>query len=304
MTLKKIFIFRYLASGCTFTDLHYSYRIGISTARLIVKEVCLALWLVLQSECIPPPTMETWEESAKGFESIANFPHCIGAIDGKHIRLVCPVGSGSMFFNYKDYYSIVLMAIADSSYRFTFVNIGSYGKDCDSSIFKATKLWKSIESGSHNLPTEKCLPGTESPKVPYFFVADAAFGLHKHLLRPYAGTHLTVEKRIFNYRLCRARRYIECAFGILSNKWRIFHRPLNVQPDFATDIVKACIVLHNYVRNRDGYIVEDATSITGLESIHGACNTRGGLKANNVRNTLCKYFVSSVGSVPWQMSKI
>lgn len=293
-----------MASGCTFVDLHYSYRVGISTARLIVKEVCQALWLVLQSECIPQPTKETWEVSAKGFESIANFPHCIGAVDGKHIRLVCPVGSGSMFFNYKEYYSIVLMAIADSSYRFTFVNIGSYGNDCDSSILKDTKLWKSIESGSHNLPEEMCLPGTESPKVPYFFVADAAFGLHKHLLRPYAGTHLTVEKRIFNYRLCRARRYIECAFGILSNKWRIFHRPLNVQPDFATDIVKACIVLHNYVRDRDGYVVEDTMSMTGLQNIQVPCNTRGGLKANNVRNILCKYFMSSVGSIPWQMSKI
>ena len=125
-----------------------------------------------------------------------------------------------------------------------------------------------------------------------------------YLLRPYAGTHLTVEKRIFNYRLCRARRYIECAFGILSNKWRIFHRPLNVQPQFANDIVKACIILHNYVRDRDGYMIEDTTSIIGLEDIQGENTTRGGLKANNVRNILCKYFVSSVGRISWQMSKI
>lgn len=55
-------------------------------------------------------------------------------------------------------------------------------------------MWKSIESGSHTLPEDTCLPGTESPKVPHFFVGDAAFGLHKHLLRPYGGTHLTVEK--------------------------------------------------------------------------------------------------------------
>ncbi|KAJ8966821.1 hypothetical protein NQ314_003283 [Rhamnusium bicolor] len=156
-----------------------------------------------------------WESVANGFEH---------AVDGKHIRIACPIESGSMYFNYKD----VLMGIADSKYRFVFVHIGSYGKDCDSSVFKQTELWKSIESSSKNLPDEKCLPGTESPKVPYFFVGDAVFGLHKHLLRPYAGTHLTVEKRIFNYRLCRARRYIECAFDILSNKWRIFHRPLNV----------------------------------------------------------------------------
>ncbi|GBN66123.1 hypothetical protein AVEN_100518-1 [Araneus ventricosus] len=258
----------------------------------------------MQSECLPPPTKEMWESVASGFEHTANFPHCIGAVDGKHVRIVSPMESGSMYFNYKDYYSIVLMGIADSKYRFVFVHIGSYGKDCDSSVFKQTQLWKSIESSSKNLPDEECLPGTESPKLPYFFVADAAFGLHKHLLRPYAGTHLTVEKRIFNYRLCRARRFIECAFGILSNKWRIFHRPLNVQPEFANDIVKACIILHNYVRDRDGYMIEDTMSVTGLEDIRGENTTRGGLKANDVRNILCKYFVSSVGKVSWQMSKI
>ena len=55
------------------------------------------------------------------------------------------------------------------------------------------------------------------------------------------------KKRVYNYRLCRTRRYVECAFGILSNKRRIFQRPLNVSPDFAADIVKACVVLYNFV---------------------------------------------------------
>lgn len=253
---------------------------------------------------MPQPTTEIWETVADGFEEKANFPHCIGAVDGKHIRIVSPINSGSMYFNYKDYHSVVLMGIADSNYRFVFVHIGSYGKDCDSSIFKQTDFWKSIENGSEMLPAEKCLPNTENPKVPYFFVADAAFGLHKHLQRPYSGTYLTVEKRIFNYRLSRARRYVECAFGILSNKWRIFHRPLNVQPQLACDIIKACIILHNFVRDRDGYQFEDTLVITGLEDVESEIITRGSLKANDVRNVLSKYFVSSVGSIPWQQSKL
>lgn len=277
---------------------------GISTISKIVKEVCQAIWSTMHLECIPIPTKESWESIASGFEVTANFPHCIGAVDGKHCRVVCPFESGSMYYNYKEYYSVVLMAVADSKYRFTFVQIGSYGKDCDSSVFKQSTLWKSIETGSQQLPEEKCLPGTESPMVPYFLVGDAAFGLHKHLLRPFAGTHLTVEKKVFNYRLCRARRYVECAFGILTNKWRVFHRPLNVQPHFATDIIKACIVLHNYVRDRDGYLVEDTTSIVGLEDITGEIITRGGLSANNVRKIMCEYFMSSIGSVSWQMAKI
>lgn len=258
----------------------------------------------MRLDCIPTPTKELWESIASDFEANANFPHCIGAVDGKHIRLTCPFSSGSMYFNYKEYYSVVLMAVADSRYRFVFVDIGSYGKDCDASIFKKSSLWQSIERNTQQLPEDKCLSGTQSPKVPYFFVGDEAFGLHKHLLRPFGGTHLTTEKRIFNYRLCRARRYVECAFGILSNKWRVLHRPINVQPDFAVDIVKACIVLHNFVRDRDGFLIEDTTTITGLEDVPQENVLRGGLTANNIRNILCTYFVSSVGSIPWQMSKI
>ncbi|CAH1964555.1 unnamed protein product, partial [Acanthoscelides obtectus] len=159
---------RYLASSCTFTDLHYTYRIGISTASKIVKEVCKAICAVLQVESIPSPTREIWESIASDFETIANFPHCIGAVDGKHVRLTCPFRSGSMYFNYKDYYSVVLMAVADSKYRFVFVNVGSYGKDCDSSTFKRSSLWQSIESNTQPLPEDKCLPGTKSPKLPYW----------------------------------------------------------------------------------------------------------------------------------------
>ena len=65
-----------------------------------------------------------WELVANGFEHTANFPHCIGAVDGKHVHIVHPRESGSMYYNYKDYYSIVLMGIADSKYRFVFVHIG------------------------------------------------------------------------------------------------------------------------------------------------------------------------------------
>ena len=70
----------------------------------------------------------------------------------------------------------------------------------------------------------------------YVFVGDEVFGFSQHVLRPYGGRNLTKNKRIFNYRLSRARRYVECAFGILSNKWRIFHRPMNVTTELAVDI--------------------------------------------------------------------
>ena len=90
---------RYLASGCSFHDLHFSYRIGISTASKIVREVRFSIWFIMRSECIPKHTKGQWELTALEFERKANFPHCLGAVDGKHIRVIKPELSGSIFYN-------------------------------------------------------------------------------------------------------------------------------------------------------------------------------------------------------------
>lgn len=296
------FCFRYLGSGCTFTDLHYTFRLGVSTISNTVREVCHAIWGNLRAECFLLLTKEKWENIALDFERRTNFPHCLGAVDGKHVEIINPLGS--MYFNYKGYSSIVLMAVADSSYRFVYVDVGGYGKDNDSTAFKRTSLWQGIESNRIELPPAKNLPGTNIIS-PYVLIGDEAFALHQHLLRPYGGSNLTVKKRVFNYRLCRARRYVEYAFGILSNKWRIFHRPINLEPHFAILLTQACVVLHNFVRDRDGYKFEDTLSITGLadnEPGEDRSMTRGG--AIHIRDKVADYFVSNAGAVSWQLSKI
>ena len=181
-------------------DLHYTFRVGTSTISGIVNDVCTTLWNVLHEEFLPIPTKTQWEEIAKGFELKANFPHCLGAIDGKHIRTRKPEHSGSLYFNYKDYYSIVLLEIVDTGYRFVYVDIGSYGKHCDSYILKNSVFWKKLNDGSLQIPDPK--PLTESGDiVPFVLVGDEAFALHNNLLLPFGGTHLDERKQIFNYRL-------------------------------------------------------------------------------------------------------
>lgn len=98
----------------------------------------------MKNECIPELSTEYLETFASDFERNANFLHCLGAVDRKHIRIVCPIRSGFMFFNYKEYHSLVLMAVADSKYRFIYVNVGRFGKDFDPSIFKQSYLLQSI----------------------------------------------------------------------------------------------------------------------------------------------------------------
>ena len=79
----------------------------------------------------------------------------------------------------------------------------------------------------------------------------------------------------------------------------------NVNTDFAINIVKACVVLHNFVRDRDGYNFDDTTSVVGLMDLpRSGQPVRGGMKSNKVRNVLADYFLTDVGALPWQMKNI
>lgn len=160
---------------------------GIATISKIVNEVCMVIWETLHDECIPTRTSDMWQDISNGFLENANFPNCIGALDGKHIRIVNPAGGGSMFYNYKNFYSIVLLAMCDANYCFTYINVGSYGKNSDSSIFRDSTLFRNLENNDLNVPEPKPLPGTNIP-VPYVIVADGAFGISQKVMKPYVRT--------------------------------------------------------------------------------------------------------------------
>lgn len=151
-------------------------------------------------------------------------------------------------------------------------------------------------------PPQQSLTGFPET-MPFVFVGDEGFGLSENLLRPYAGKMLNVKKRVFNYRLCRARRNIECSFGILANKWRIFHRPLNVHLSLCEDIVKVCCLLHNFVRERDGFKIEDTLTVEGLFDLD-ASREQPTKKATKLRDKFADYFMSENGAVSWQMDRI
>jgi len=97
--------FRYLAHADSIWSKKWSYRIVHSTVYKIIPETCDAIIKVLQPIYLSPMTRENWHDVTDGFNDIWNFPNCIEALDGKHIRIQAPKNLGSLFFNYKKFYS-------------------------------------------------------------------------------------------------------------------------------------------------------------------------------------------------------
>ena len=289
----------------------------------IVPETCNTIWEVLQPKYMPTPDCKGWLKIAEDFEALWQFPNCIGSIDGKHITLQAPKNSGSQYFNYKHSHSIVLLAVVDAHYNFIVVDIGAYGSQSDGGIFANSTFGRMLKSNFIKLPQNKPLPGTSQPALPYVLVGDQAFPLMPNLLRPYPGDNLGESKRIYNYRLSRARRIVENAFGILASRFRCFRRPLLLDTVNAMAVVKGAVMLHNFLRkeaphNRGFRSVDyedemgrlhsgewrrEATQQQQMLALH-KFGRRQSTQGNTVREHYKDYFVSQAGALPWQTQMV
>ena len=234
------------------------------------------------------PQKEDWIRIAQGFEMKWNFPNCIGALDGKHVVIQAPPNSGSMFFNYKKSFSIVLMALVDHLYRFICIDVGAYGSNSDGGIFANCALGKALNGNLLDLPLAKFLPkAPELGPIPHVIVGDEAFPLKTNLLRPYPGHDLNDEKRIFNYRLSRARRIVENVFGILAARWKNVDKVIIT---YRTPLVmqKAAPIAENTEMRHE------ASASGTFESLRPTGN-RASQEAVDIRDKFKTYFNSNSG---------
>ena len=211
---------RFLSTGASCAELADSFRLGISAAHYIIKEVCEAIWKTMALLHTPVPTTEMLRATSNEFYLMWNFPNCVGSTDGKHIRLKCPSNSGRMYYDYQHYYSSVLQGLADARYRFIAIEVGAYGKQSGGVIFRHSLLYQLLSSKNFNMTNARKLQLSDV-ELPFLILGDEAYPLLSYLMRPYPRRHLTESWRLFNYRLSRGRRVVESAFGILAGKWRI-----------------------------------------------------------------------------------
>ena len=133
--------------------------------------------------------------------------------------------TGSLYRSYKGVFSNVLMALEDANYKFLWIDVGSDGSTNDASIYNGSELEEGLESLNNifNILEKKSLPG-DNVSIQYYIVGDNAFGINKSLMNLFSIRNMQHHDRIFNYRLYRARRVVENAFGILAHKYAVFLR--------------------------------------------------------------------------------
>ncbi|XP_068213359.1 uncharacterized protein [Palaemon carinicauda] len=318
---KVALTIRFLATGDSYTSLQYLFKISKQAISETVPHVCQAIIEALQNNIKVPTTEDNWLAIAKGFEELWNYPHLLGAMDGKHIVLQAPFNSGTEFFNYKTTFSVVLLALVDAHYNFIYVDVGCQGRISDGGVYRNSALYKKIENNALNFPKPQCL-GSREKEIPYFFVGDEAFALSPNMMKGYAGMHPKGSKeRVFNYRTSRALRVVENVFGICSSVFRVLRKPLILQENKAALIVMAVAHLHNFLRrnkeavniytplgtldyeDEEGNVIpgtwraeqHNLTSLITLRHVPRRSSTT----AKDVREELSDYFMNE-GSVSWQ----
>lgn len=210
------------------------------------------------------------------------------------------------------------MAVADAHYKFTYITVGAKGRHSDGGVFANCAFARALEINALNIPPAKPLPHRTLP-VPYCIVADDAFPLKPYIMKPYPFLNQGIEKRIFNYRLSRARRIIENAFGIASARFRILRRTIELPPEKVKVLVSTICVLHNFLITRTSRRLYIPRGYVDIENENGTI-TAGlwrneindnnlfslqrvprptGLDAKAVQQEFKEYFCNE-GEVSWQ----
>lgn len=139
-----------------------------------------------------------WSQISDEIEQRWQSLNCFRAIDGKHIAICPPSGSGSFYFNYKGTYSVVLMAVAGPNCECFYAKVGTNGRVSDGGVWNKTQLLKKLEEGSIGVPDDKPHP-YDQETVLHVLLGDDVFALRPFVMKPYPQRDLTLKKRIYNY---------------------------------------------------------------------------------------------------------
>lgn len=214
------------------------------------------------------------------------------------------------------------MAAVDANYKFIYTSVDTHVMASDAGPFTHSGLCKWMDSGVLNCPPPEPLANSDL-KMPYMFVGNETYPLRPDLMKPYPSKPIDRSQQILNYRLSRAQRVADNAFGILANRFRIMRNTIYLEPEKVIKIFTASLCIHNFLLERrseayappgladwekeDHSLVKGTWRDKGTGSLQPAeqkreCNAS--VTAKMQQNFLCDYLASPAGCVPWQEQHI
>lgn len=177
-------------------------------------------------------------------------------------------------------------------------------------IFSKCIMGRAIKNGHFCIPAPHYIPETDL-LAPFVIVGDQAFPLLVNLMRPFPenqsiGNNM---KEQFNYRLSRARRVSENAFGISTSLFTIFAKPFDIRCDETRNslILSSCL-LHNLIRDENEEFFLSHQTDTNTQQGQSDTNSLDDIEnsdevqlnsAIQTRNIFVQYF-NTIGAVSWR----
>lgn len=212
--------------------------------------------------------------NAAAFERVWQLPNCVASVAGKYMQL-----KGRVANDTKTGGGIVIVAACDADHTFVAIDVGTANNgSSDGGVFAnddddddgsfATRLFSDSAAAILRLPKAVSRPNSTKPLPATLYLAgDTSMPLKRHLMRPYPRRETGDDetKDYFNRRLSDAGRVIENAFGVLLSRWRILRGTKSVNRENVERIVRATIVLHNFVKSVDALYCPDGMVDVGMD---------------------------------------
>ena len=132
---------RYLATGETFESLMYQFRVHSSTIARFIPIVYQTIYNELQDIYFK----NAIHRNRMGSDSTKNSRALtVPKLHRKNVGLAHPKDSGSDFFNYKSFFSIVLLALVGYDYKFIYLEAECQGRISDGGVYRNSSLCKVV----------------------------------------------------------------------------------------------------------------------------------------------------------------
>ena len=228
---------RYLATGDNFTTVGDSFGVHKSTVSRTLDRFLNAVRATMVDEMIKFPGADAMGYVVEKFRDIQGMPCVIGCIDGSHVEIKTPIKNEGQFVNRHGTHSINMMCVCGPSLRFYYVSAKNPGCVNDSRIFRTSSLCDRLSRNWRPWPN-----GT--------LLGDSGYANSDFLVTPILNPRTQQEGR-YNKAHRKTRRLIECAFGVLKQRFRCLLRPMHLEPEKAELVILACAALHNLLITDD-----------------------------------------------------